>query len=377
MTDYLNSTLQLDYRILIDGLGDGILIFDSVGRLVADNAAARQILGRNMDIVRAQGWNACAILIDSGKGGESPTAEEIRLQTLNASEPMRFHLLLSDVYLPCWASGIRAGESQMMTMITISRPDWTFFSNLMSRFREEAESAIDSTRGHADLIIQITNRRTKNTTTDQLAERVIGFARIMSVQMRRVQDLLEHLHRLEDIRTGQMNLDVKKNLKKVKLENFFEDFLEDVADKPLHDEPKAQDVDIRDRLEVDVPSDLNVLAAPIYLTYCVRDILKNAVMYSAAKAPIKLRAFSTSQGAYAQIDITDHGYGIREKESDRVFKPFQRARQPEIIAEFGYGLSLYLTKANIEAMGGKIWFSSEEGVSTTFSIKLPIYKETG
>jgi signal transduction histidine kinase len=38
-------------------------------------------------------------------------------------------------------------------------------------------------------------------------------------------------------------------------------------------------------------------------------------------------------------------------------------------------LSLYLAKAEVEAMGGRIWYESEEGVGSTFSVKLPTWKE--
>ena len=41
------------------------------------------------------------------------------------------------------------------------------------------------------------------------------------------------------------------------------------------------------------------------------------------------------------------------------------------MGEFGYGLGLHLCKNEIEAMNGRIWFESEEGTGTTFSIKLP------
>jgi signal transduction histidine kinase len=58
-----------------------------------------------------------------------------------------------------------------------------------------------------------------------------------------------------------------------------------------------------------------------------------------------------------------------------VFIPFQRARQPQVIAQFGYGVSLYLAKMEVETMGGRIWFASEEGVGTTFSFKLPLARE--
>jgi signal transduction histidine kinase len=71
----------------------------------------------------------------------------------------------------------------------------------------------------------------------------------------------------------------------------------------------------------------------------------------------------------------DQGYGIREKESGRIFAPFLRSRQPQVIAEFGYGLSLYLAKTEIEAMGGRMWFTSEEGVGSTFSFKLLLARD--
>jgi signal transduction histidine kinase len=58
-----------------------------------------------------------------------------------------------------------------------------------------------------------------------------------------------------------------------------------------------------------------------------------------------------------------------------VFKPFARARQPQIISEFGYGLSLYLCKMELAAMGGQIWFSGEDGVGTTFSVMLPAWRD--
>ncbi|MBE2183048.1 MAG: hypothetical protein IAE89_06455, partial [Anaerolineae bacterium] len=39
------------------------------------------------------------------------------------------------------------------------------------------------------------------------------------------------------------------------------------------------------------------------------------------------------------------------------------------------GLSLYLCKHEVEAMNGRLWFESDEGVGTTFSIKLPLWAD--
>lgn len=114
-----------------------------------------------------------------------------------------------------------------------------------------------------------------------------------------------------------------------------------------------------------------VAASQEYLRKALHDVLRNAVLYSPKDTPIILRAARLTPSDVVQIDITDQGCGIRAKEAERVFAPFQRARQPQIMAEFGYGLSLYLVKAELDAMGGRIWYESEEGVGTTFSIKLP------
>lgn len=92
-------------------------------------------------------------------------------------------------------------------------------------------------------------------------------------------------------------------------------------------------------------------------------------MYSTPETAIHLVA--QRKLAAVQIDVIDDGIGIRESEQDRVFAPFRRARQPQVISEFGYGLSLYLCKQEVEAMNGRIWFDSVENAGTTFSIVLP------
>jgi NtrC-family two-component system sensor histidine kinase KinB len=359
---------SLDFRAVLDGLGQGVLIFDANDRLILDNVAARTILGANLVLVRAEGWRAAAMLLDSGHM-ERPPADEIRAKALRQAQPVRFHTFLAGAYTPCWATAIYGPGGTIYTMITIERPDWTAMTELTSTFRSEARMSITSTRGHAELIKQVIARRTDKTTAEQLSKQVSGFAGIMAIHMYRLEMLMDMLQRLEDIRTGHLAAVVRNNRKGIKLTAFLEDFLEEIMESPLVEAPDPE-IDYRDRIQVDVPNGVEVLASKEHLTYLMRDILRNSLMYSEPDTPITIRATMAPKARNVQIDIQDAGYGIREKEAGRVFTPFQRARQPQILAEFGYGLSLYLVKMEIEAMGGKIWFSSEEGVGTTFSFKL-------
>lgn len=368
MTNSKSLSDNLDFHAIVDGLGQGVLIFDSEDRLVLDNVAARIILGANLVLVRAEGWRAAAMLLDTVRENR-PTADEIRAKALRQAEPVRFHTFLAGAYTPCWATAIYGPAGTMYTMITLERPDWSALTELMSTFRNEARTSITSTRGHADLIKQVINKRTPDTTTDALAKRVSGFAGIMSIHMYRLELLMDLLHRLEVIRTGQLNDIVRANRRAIPLAEFIEDLLEDVVESPLVEAPDPE-IDYRDGIRLDIPGDIVVSASHQHLTRIFHDLLRNSMMYSKPGSSITIRATPSPKTRSAQIDVIDEGYGIREKETGRVFEPFQRARQPQIIAEFGYGLSLYLVKTEIEAMGGRIWFSSEEGVGTTFSFKL-------
>jgi signal transduction histidine kinase len=363
----------LDYRAILDGLGQGVLIFDNDDKLVLDNVAARTILGANLVLVRAEGWRAAAVLFDSVPD-ERPSADEIRGRALRQAQPVRFHTFLSGAYTPCWATAIYGSGGTIYTMITIDRPDWSALTELTSTFRSEARMSITSTRGHAELIKQVVARRTERTTTEQLAKQVSGFAGIMAVHMYRLEMLTDMLQRLEDIRTGHLAAVIRSNRRAIELASFLEDFLEDVVESPLVEDPDPK-VDYRDRIRLEVPDGIQVSASREHLTYIFRDLLRNGIMYSEPATPITVRATPSSKARNVQVDVIDQGFGVREKEAGRVFTPFQRARQPQIIAEFGYGLSLYLVKMEIEAMGGKIWFASEEGVGSTFSFKLLLWRQ--
>ncbi len=278
-------------------------------------------------------------------------------------------MLLAGSYVPCWIAAVHNSNGQLYTLVALEQADWKPLIELLGTFRSEARMTITSTRGHAELIEQLAVNPPKGATAEGLGKRVVGFAEVIATHMYRLQQLLDLMQRLELIRTGSLGNEIRVERRKLFVAEFIEDFLEEQAEEGFLEPDRNEDV--RERLIVDVPSGLAVTLPPKFLANVLRDLLRNAMLYSPVKSRIILRASNTSQGRFVQIDVIDQGYGVRAKESERVFAPFQRARQPQIIGEFGYGLSLYCAKAEIEALGGRIWFDSEEGVGSTFSAKLP------
>lgn len=359
----------IDYQALVDSLGQGVLLFTVDGELVLDNLAARTILGNNLILIRSEGWPALALLLD-GPRESGTTTDQLREQALRSAVPIRFHTYFSGAYIPCWITTVYSANGTIFIMVVIDQPDWQALTELLGTFRTEARMAISATQGHAELIRQILQKSEETGNVKDLPRRVHGFTDIISTHMLRLQTLMELLQRLEVIRIGALRDQVRTARRKLRLADFIEDFLEEMADETIAD-PDMGGSDLRDRLTLDVPDHLEVLVTRQFLRYALHDVLRNALYYSPPDSPITLQAAEDMLGHHVQIEISDEGCGIREKEQDRVFQPFQRARQPQVIAVDGYGLSLYLTKAELEAMGGKIWFESVEGSGTTFFIKLP------
>lgn len=361
---------HIDYRAILDGLGPGILLFDTQGNLQLDNWSARNILGRNLIPVRTEGWPALARLVHEMREDDQPGLDDLREQALRSANPIRFHMYFSGAYIPCWVAAVYSDTGTVLTLITLERPDWQALTDLMSVFRSETRMSLSATRGHAELVRQILRKSEGDPATQKIIGRVLGFTELIATHMLRLQQLTTQLERLEIIRTGELKKSARAKRRKVRLADFLEDFLEEFADEAIGD-PDMGEGDFRDRLSVTIPEDMLVFAPPEHLANALRDTLRNAACYSPPDTPITLHAFADRAGRAVQIDVIDQGYGIRLSEQDRIFAPFERARQPQIIGVDGYGLSLYLTRAELMAIGGMIWFESTEGAGSTFSFRIP------
>jgi signal transduction histidine kinase len=368
------SDRKLDSQAILDGLGEGILIFDSAGKLLHDNIAARAILGTDLNLIRSDGWSAASVLFNARQSNPDETLDAVRTKALESARPVRFHIYRSGEYVPCWASAVQGSAGEVHTMITIETTDWTALTDLIDRFRNEMKEAVESTQGHVDLIMQNLQNPKPNLTVEMLSKRLLGFAKLIATHMHRSQRMLDMFERLENIRTGKVREQVRASRRKIVLSDFMEDFVEVLDEVPLLD-PETEAQDIRARLQTNIPPNLAVEGSPQHLTGILHDLLRNAIMYSMRATPVKITAQLVAPGQNVQIDVMDEGYGVREKEAERVFIPFQRSRQPQIIGEFGYGLSLYLCKHEVEVMNGRMWFKSEENVGSTFSFMLPVWRE--
>ena len=116
-----------------------------------------------------------------------------------------------------------------------------------------------------------------------------------------------------------------------------------------------------------VAEDFNVYAVPAYMESIILNLITNAIKYRDPKRRSWLQLSAERINGYVIITATDNGLGINlERYGDRIFGLYKTFHQHSDAR----GLGLYMTKSQVEVMGGAITVQSKVGEGTTFIIKL-------
>jgi signal transduction histidine kinase len=120
--------------------------------------------------------------------------------------------------------------------------------------------------------------------------------------------------------------------------------------------------------QIDFPEDFPIiLADENRLTQVVSNLISNAIKYSLEG---EIRIFGQVRPTIVIIGVNDQGPGIAPEDIPHVFDRFYRSPDMARITK-GAGLGLYLSKAIVEAHGGRIWVDTEANKGASFYFSLP------
>ena len=132
-------------------------------------------------------------------------------------------------------------------------------------------------------------------------------------------------------------------------------------------------------LHLDLPKNV----APIYadreaLQQILIHLLQNAGAASPLEGTVHLKVHTKAEDSkeYVLIQVTDTGGGISPEDLGRVFTRLYRADNVLIQGVGDTGVGLSIAKTLTEAQKGRIWVDSQPGVGATFSVLLPIAKNS-
>jgi len=120
-------------------------------------------------------------------------------------------------------------------------------------------------------------------------------------------------------------------------------------------------------LQIDVESDLpRVVADRASVQHVLMNLVVNATKFSPAEAPIDIAVRRDADAV--EISVTDHGSGIPADKRDEIFEKFVRLQDGGV----GVGLGLFICRALVESMGGRIWVDEggDGGTRMTFTLRV-------
>ena len=100
------------------------------------------------------------------------------------------------------------------------------------------------------------------------------------------------------------------------------------------------------------------------------NLLVNALRHTPAGGQVRVHA--GPQGGMLKFNVQDTGTGIAPEHLARIFERFYRADPARSRIEGGSGVGLTIARGLVEAMGGQMTASSEEGRGSTFAFTLPL-----
>jgi len=106
------------------------------------------------------------------------------------------------------------------------------------------------------------------------------------------------------------------------------------------------------------------------LRQALLNLVSNAVKYTPAGSDIAIGI--SREGPSVVWTIRDSGVGVPRAAQARLFEKFFRADNVVTIETEGTGLGLYLVRLIMEQLGGRVWYTSEEGKGATFAFAVPV-----
>ena len=337
-------------QAILEGIADGVIVFDRDGEAVVANPAIGRILDRSSDAII--GSNIARLM------GENVVEADLEMlvDLLGGRElnPSSVKINWGDKTLSVSFAPVRAEPHHVVGTVAVFR-DFTheaeidrMKSDFVSIVSHELRTPLTSIKGYLDLVLMGASGPT--------SKQQESFLQIAKSNTDRLHGLVSDLLDISRMESGKMELDVQVVSLLQVLKQVSNSMRKEFQDRGL-------------TLTVDVPPELpEILGDPARISQILINLLSNAYKYTSEGGAI----LQVRPGRRAlQVDVIDTGVGISLEDQDKLFTPFFRADEQAVRQETGSGLGLTITKSLVEMHGGEMRVTSKPGKGSTFTFTLP------
>jgi len=331
--------MLLDSPALIEGLSEAAIILED-GRVIAANAAARELLGASIRGAALREVVSHPAALAALEGGAQP-AEDVELTGLGGS---RRHWLMRAAALPGGASLIRFVDRSEARAAEQMRVD--FVANASHELRTPLSTLIGYTE---------TLREQGAEIDDATRER---FLTVVHEEARRMQRVVEDLISLSRIEAEKFTAPT-----------------EAVDLGPLVEQAASSAGRMADERGSKIVEDVDSALPPIaadrsQILQLLDNLVANALRYGEAGTPVIVAA--KAEGPMVHLSVADQGEGIAPEHVARVTERFYRVDTSRSRSLGGTGLGLSIVKHIVERHRGRLSIDSRLGIGTTIHVLLPV-----
>ncbi len=220
--------------------------------------------------------------------------------------------------------------------------------DFVANVSHELRTPISSIKGYAETLLE-------GALEDK--ENAKDFLKIIYSDSGRLARLVDDLLDLSKIESGKLKMALKPCKIKPLIERVISGLDKQAKDKSIS-------------FKVDVPKEIpDVLVDEARIAQVLLNLIDNAIKYNRENGTVTILA--KDKAKFVQVDVSDTGVGIPEKDLPRLFERFYRVDKARSRELGGTGLGLSIVKHIISAHHGEVSVQSILGQGSTFSFTIP------
>lgn len=351
---------------ILSSTSDGFLITDRTGKYIYVNRTAAQALGFSQSDFIGKTWRHLELPIEIMerfdtqretvfRTGESIT-DETSFTTVQGVRDYEYTINpISDIHSDLEAVIVtvkditKHKQAAVEANIALAKEKemGAFKSHSVFVVSQELRNLLHNIFAYVELIEIDTNQG--------INDKKLNYFRRIQVNLKRINQLLDDLLWIGKLEAGEVRL--KPAI--LDLSKFCHELIEELQ----------QGADFKHKITFSSQGQYSsVCMDRKLLRYILINLLLNAIKYSPESSEVKLDVVCHERQAIFRIQ--DFGIGIPQPDQELIFKAFHRGNNVGAVA--GKGLGLAIAKQCVDLQEGEISVETEEGVGTTFTVKLPL-----